>query len=726
VDLRIPVIFICFVILAFAPDVSAQTVKRIPLATEMELLDVISVDEQIHLVTKEGIYNFNNLIPEQVVHFADKTLTKPYQNYSRKDGVFCYPLAMGDYACFNSNTMLTDFRSGRKDKGIFLKRKRDKLFINSSAYLSNGRHWRMAKPLNDYSHFADGQLFRDKAYLANKEDGVYILNERLEPEVLTTKDGLESNRCTAITVCGDRDFYVGHKGSVTRIKGKEIKTFDLIPYIGPHAVCEMEVVKERKVWGITYNKLFSITDDKVQVHNLDLLPGELLMAIHISKDDNVWVLSDRAMYLLPCEILPKMSLATSKTEEPAEIYDIRGNTYYSNGVSVYKYRPESQSWQRERRRKAPIKVIPDYEGHPLLILKDNKGVHIHKVNANLLSEMTFTEDQVENVQLVNSSKLISTATSLYQRVGNEFKVLNEAEDHFYKVIATDFGHYAFAQSGVYKILSEAATPLLSTFNNFQYSTSKNQFYADEKVVTFTASGIQLIDAKNESLDVINVTPLKILDILEGETVVWLLTTKSILAINKAKMLDGKLEVVKTLPLYDNLPNGRLERREGDELWAVGSDKIFKVKSSTAVGGVQPRLRLHKIINASGRSIYTDKEKVSVPFSELPLTLVYKSSSYWTDNIRYAFHVNHDGKNISEWTTKPTYILDGEEGGKYTVNAKYKDDIYGVNIQAPTLTIEVKESAIVEAGASRYFLIPISLISLLILGLVGSLYRKKAV
>lgn len=708
-------------------SVSAQVYKRIPVDLSGKLHDVISIDDRIHIVASDGIYDFNNLTAEKLAILDEKTIMPPLQNYSDTDEAFYYPMDFGGYTSYDKHKALMSMESGNVEDGIILKRKDGtKWLINSSLYRLDLEEWSLVKSFDQYPSFSDGKVLRNKIFLSSYGKGIYILNDRLEVERFTEEEGLSNDYCTSLCLKNESEIYVGHRGGLSIVKGAEIEKVNLQSQIGKAMVTELEMDKEGKLWGLTGHVLFYYFNDEINKIKIELKPGEKLESFHISDDQNLWVLSDRAMYLLPNNVTPSWKIVNKNREgKLVDFYNIRGKDYYSDGKSVYSLDAKKNSWQKELRKKAPEHVLTYAGGHPILVFANNKGMCLHSKSAKKLKGFTIPdEEEISCISKIGRKTYYSTENNLYEKIGQEFKLISPKEDHYYSLVEASSSVFAFGESGIYKMTKDEMVPLLSSYNNHSYPPSRNQFLLEDKLATFTRNSIHLIDSEDESLDVIQMAPLNILDIKEQDVVVWVLCSKSLIAISKSELLKGKLEIIKTLPLYQEIENGKLYQKNENELWAVSKNDVFRVDVHNSVSIYKPKFDLHKIINVNGKQIHINKKNITVvKQDDLPLEIEYKATNYWTDKIKYAFHINHDGKNISEWKSHATCKLENREAGRYTINAKYKDDIYGLSIEAEPLIVELPKTVVIEAGASRLFIIPIMIISLVVLLLIGLLGKR---
>jgi len=222
----------------------------------------------------------------------------------------------------------------------------------------------------------------------------------------------------------------------------------------------------------------------------------------------------------------------------------------------------------------------------------------------------------------------------------------------------------------------------------------------------------------------NLYQVYILDVHENGTLVWLFCSKSIVALDKVKLATGKAEIVKVIPIYQELEKGQMYKLSDDEIWAMGTDQVFRINVNDPITKYTPKMQVYKVRNQEGDELDVDDSEINVKGSDFPISVSYNGTNFWTDNINYAYHLNYDGKNVSEWRNENAYKMNYLGTGKYTLNAKFKDDIYGVNVSAPKVSINVLQYGKNKAGSKKKWL-PILAISSLILCCLYFLTRKKS-
>jgi len=708
--------------------VSAQAYKKVDIKLKDELIDLVSLeDDHVHLITSKGIYDFNILDPSPLALLKDKTIRQTSQNYSHKDKVCFFPLKFGGYVAYNKNHKVLKIESGNLEDGILLQtRNGHKWLANNSLYKNIDGKWKHKHNITSFSGLTDGKSYKDNIWLCSRSEGVYKFDYSLKMEHYDQAQGLLSNNCTALHVIDSDNAVIGHKGGLSTISPEGIEHIDLNNEIGTEPILELEMDNAGMLWILSSRSLISLENGHKKSVDLDLNDGEELVAIHLGSDQNIWLLSNQSLYVIPNTELKIYTIPSDKQSESIlDFYQIRDKNYLSDGRKVYSLAKGENNWNIEPKKEAPVTVINDKKGNPSLIFKNNKGIKLSTKNAKIIKKLSIPEtEEIINIDLIKDRKYYSTKSNLYEVYANELKLLSHKEDQFYKVLETENGIFAFAQNGIYKVQDDKIVPLLATYKNATYPFSRNQFQIDNKLFVAKNNSIQIIETLNESIQDVPLRPLEILDVHENGTLVWLFCSKSIVALDKGKLTNGKAEIVKVIPIYQQLDKGQMYKLSDDEIWAMGKDKVFRIKVNDPITAYTPKMFVYKVTNSEGEELSNTDNIINVQNSDFPLSVSYNGTNFWTDKINYAYHLNYDGKNISEWRSENTYEMNYIGPGKYTLNAKFKDDIYGVNVSASKVVINVNSEGRSGSHRKKKWL-PIIVISSLILCCLYFLTRKRS-
>ena len=691
-----------------------------------EYIDLISLEgdsKYLHLVTSEGIYACINSHCRRVSSVEDADIMFPDQSFRTSSDQLYFPLSNGEILNFSKKGG-RQFKIG--EEGRIVKSENDDLWlVNDSIQYkkAKGFKWsRLDEPQIQYEQTTDVVIYNSDVIISTAARGVYTIT----PSDLgynithyTTEKGLLSNHCTAVNSHTNNRFIVGHKAGLSIVDARTVSTISLATYTDQDLL-EIESDKYGNIWCITATQLFLINDKReINAIDLSLKEYEEVRAIDIGEGSSVNVLTSHRIIVVPKTEIEIFHIRNAREAEgkAVQLYQIRNNFYYSDTRKVYAL--ENNKWVYHKKKKAPKQVIHDELSNPYLIFANNRGKRFSKTNARPLSRIAIPEgESLHNICHIGNSTYYCTDNSLYEKVGSQFKLISHKEDAFYKVVSTRFGIFAFAEHSIYRIIDDAARPLLASYRNTTFPDSDNQFQLEDKLVTFNAESIRLIDTQNESILNLSMRPLHILDITENGSLVWILCKKSLIAISKSELAQGKIDIKKVIPLYHPpLIDGHLYKISEDEIWIQSADRLYRIDVNDPVIQYKPHLFLNNANTIKGSNLKPEGDSYEIHADDLPIEFEFKSTNRWTDNINYAYYLNHEGKNTSEWTKSNIYEFNPTSNGKYTLTAKLKDDIYGVNIFNEDIHINVE--GLVEARPPKkpLYWIPISILAVLLLWFV---------
>ena len=712
---------------------TAQSYKSVDVDLSEELIDLISFNNKhIHLVTSRGIYDFNDLIPSPLkLVDAGDPVQRPLQTFTRLDNHCYYPLKMGDFIFSDRNQNLRIVESGDLDNGLILvTRSGKKWLVNTSMYEHLHGKWQFTKSVGPKAgSIKDGKTYQDELWLIYEKGGVVKVDENKELRNYTKLDGLYDDNPSTISIAGDGSIFVGHRSGLSIITPNGVQSVELDLKSPLSTISEIEHDNNGKTWIITKKGLYTYQEGKTSEVKVDLKPKENFVSLQIAKDQNVYVLTSDRVLILPNTNLKHYTIDNKNPKESVvSFYQIRGNQYYSDTKSVYKLDQEEGIWKVDKKKKAPHSIVHDNRSNPILVSKNNRGTCIDRNHAGVKYKVSVPEgEKLQNLIRIYKKKYYATATNLYENNYGGFKLISHKEDSYYNVLHTINGDYAFAQHGIYRLDEDQMTPLLASYNNSSFPYSTNQFVLIDKLVTFKENSIQLVNTRNESIQELGMHPLKILDIQQTETSVWLLCEKSLIALDKSQLYQGKIRTLKVIPTYLILDEGQLHMPSEKELWAVGKKSILKININDPVTIYKPSMMLLKAEDKDGNLLEGEgAHDYAIKIAQMPVSLTYVASNHWTDNITYTFHTNNEGRNLSEWKSENIYELDENKSGHYIITAKFKDDIFGMNIYAEPVTINVAEQIVISGQKGNNHRIPFILISLLSLCILYIIFRSKIV
>ena len=689
--------------LSIEPDASGQ------------FIDIVSLKGDVgyvKLVTTDGIYKCDANTCH-LIHKVDQgAITFPSKSWSSNLKQVYFPLDDGNHLEYSISGV--DYLE-LEEEGILLKSNDGLWLINDSIKVKtiNSFKWQTFNiPQIQSVDYSDIIFCQNDLVISTWDQGVYSVSfsdYNYELKHFSTAKGLMSDYCTAINCRGDKHLIVGHNAGISIIKGFSTRKVNLSKYTSED-ILEIESDKYGNIWCMTSSQILMVNEKyEVQIIPLPLADFEEIRAIDIGEGASVNVLTSDRIFIVPKTEIEIFNIRNAQKAErrPVQLYQIRNNYYYTDGQKVYAL--ENNKWVHHRRKKAPSAVVNDSDGNPYLFF-NNKGKKYSKINAQLLDRVTIPDgESINNICKVNGKKYYCTDTGLYEYSRGQLILLSHKQDAFYNVVATDSGLFAFAEHSVYRLQNDKTVPLLASYRNTTFPNSVNQFPLDDKLITFNASSIRIIDTKDESILDLNLRPMQILDIKENKALVWVLCEKSLIALDKSALSEGNIEIKKVIPLYEPpLSDGQLYKISDDEIWIQAIDRLYRVDVDDPVVDYMPKIYLDHVNNIKGDDVQKEDGRYRLHASELPAEFVFKSTNRWTENVNYAYYLNHDGKNISEWTKDNIFEFSPESNGLYTLTAKLKDDIYGTNIFNDDINIIVKGMSVgPESSRKPWYWIPIA-------------------
>lgn len=711
----------------------AQTQISFTPEVDGELLDLVSYEERVQLVSSQGLYDLNLTETQLVQSLGDREILKPLQATNPHQKRMYYPLSDSSLVVLKRSRLITQLES---QQGIFLKTSGGNTWlVTDSIYLDKGENrydgfeaFESFNPPGQY--YTDGAAIDNQILLSTAELGVIKITrpkgtDDYKIHHYNESNGLYSNHATTLQIFNKDEFGVGHPDGVSFVSYGKVRYQDLSTH-ATSPVIQMAKDQTGRYWAATEDRLFLIFKKGYRPVDLQLEMNEDIRRIVLRPDNSLFVMTNERIHIVPYIQEEELEVVNSNQKQPVCYYSIRNKNYYSDGQMVYCLRPEDETWEPHPKKQAPLRTIKDARGNTTLVFKNNKCLKLSGRSATRLSKFSIPDgEELVNICKIGTSKYYCTGSNLYEGNNAHFKLINDQNDRFYKVIESEEKKYAFGATGIYLIDGEEVSPLLASYKNSRFPLTYNQFLSDGKLVTFDENNLKILDEATQGMVDVNVSPLKILDIKEVDAEVWILCKKSLLAVRKSTLLEGKFDIIQVIPHYKELEKGTLELEGDSKMVIVSNNSIIKVDLEERQTYVEPTIRIAKVKTVDGNVIKATKGQFLLSADDLPVQFQFCSDNYWTDNIKYSYHVNHDGKNSSEWKQVNLFNFDADENGKYTLVAKYKDDIYGSKVTSKPILINVSdflEDEQVELSTTVKPS-PIILISLLLLCSIVFLWRK---
>ena len=616
----------------------------------------------------------------------------------------------------------------------------NKKYLDAAIYLryENGDNWKVTdkiwfrnkddvnyafKLFEDYNPenttYTDGAVFQQVIWLSTAAEGIVRIEKpkgdsRFRVRKYVEGTDLLSNECTALCRYGTNGVIIGHYGGLTCLGDFLVDFSDIT--VQP---VKQILVDDEIIWCLTQDAIIKVSGTKATAIDLpELEEDEKLLRMEIKKDKSLLLLTEESFHLIPYQPFESQIVENAQPERAVQFYQIRSNKYYSDGESVYGYNTKTQEWENHPGKKVPTQVVSE-DNRVTLLYGDNTGSVITKDSAKTLIYISETQSDILGYSRKYGKEYHLTRNGIYLRNnGGEFLRLNQEEDSFYKHIRTYDGlEFAFGETGIYQIQDQELLPVDGIGKHEIFPYSQNQFYFEDKLVTFSKRSLKVLDLPTSTLTSVNLAPLKILDILEKEDFVWVLTEKSLISISKNSLLSGEKIISAVLPLNQALPeearlvNGLI----GDQIFVAGKSQLLEIDLEAIQTDYRSQMHLVYIEDKKENRVVPRDGIYKVGMDDLPLTLSFSPNIYSNASAKYSFHLNHEGKNNSVWKNDGQYEFDVEESGKYTLVAKYIDDIYGIkHITESTQLYVSKNPVLATTSEVSLWRVPLILITLLLL------------
>lgn len=702
-----------------------------------ELIDMVPYQNRLILVSSNGIYDLNLKETRLIQTLGEREIFKPLQNVNPQQKRMYYPVSDSSMVALHRGKLRKELQYGQ---GIYLKTTDgDRWLISDTIALDQARtdirEFRKFEQFNPPGqYYTDGATYENNILLSTAELGVVKISKPkgtsdYKVKIYNEQAGLLSNHCTSLRIFSKDHFAIGHPEGISVVQYGRARYHSLSMH-ATSPIIQVALDHSDRYWAATSDRIFLITGNDYEPLDLNLDYNEEIRKILVRPDNSLLVMTNSNLHIIPDLYRKKYQIVNKREDRPVSYYSIRNNKYYSDGKTVYCLDKAKDNWEPHLKKAAPQRIIKNDAGHTTLVFKNNKCLKLSDRTASRLSKFSIPDgEDLININQIGSNKYYCTGSNLYEGNNQHFKLINEENDVFYKVLETEKGgRYAFGAKGIYAIEDNEMTPLLASYKNSKFPLSNNQFATDGKLVTFNKQSIKIIDEESSAPIDVNVAPLEILDIRQLEGQVWVLSKKSLISLRKSSLLAGRFDIINVIPHYQELEQGTLEIEGDKRMVIVTESNIFQLKLDELHPHQEPTIRIAKVETAAGNILQASRGSYEINEADLPVTFDFCSDNYWTDNIKYSYHVNHNGKNSSEWKKENIFSFDAVQNGKFTLVAKYKDDIYGSQVMSDPILINVSGfpeelPSELSAGPNHTPFIVISLLLLCSVLLFGRMFRK---
>ncbi len=414
------------------------------------------------------------------------------------------------------------------------------------------------------------------------------------------------------------------------------------------------VLTKEKLYTINHNELstdFEINTDR----------SEEIINFYVDNGDNVWLLTHNQVIIITPHHLHKYDLAPA--HEIYKPYKIRDKLYCSNGLRVMqKYNEE---WHERNNLKAPQNVTISGSGDTYLIY-ENRAEKLSKDNAQLIETIDrFRGELIEDI----NTDYVCTSESVYK---NRVKI-SQSVDQYYKSIIHNDQVIILGQSGIYTYTNGQFRLLKST----QIPQSKNYFIQDGHVFYFSDNTIHHIEIENpENEGILVIKKSKILDFISDDNHLIILTTSSVLYIDKELLLRDRVLMDKVIPISPRLTDATLSMIDGD-VWISTRESLTLIDADNAMGQQLPALSL----------IYTPHH--------YDISTTLKSNNFYSDKINYTYYINTSEGSKTIWTKDPDLTVERDPNTDINIIAKMNDDVFAQDIYSNDVTISATKSTLLD-------------------------------
>lgn len=676
---------ICYVlVILVCQNLDAQSISLYDPQIQGDHLDLITIPEKgLHILASDGIYKVTTDQAVKIKNFPT-SLASAFRSQNINDNPHFIKSPQGYVWRLNTSYDLEnldiDFRNcaiGSLDKKIYAVQKDIRVF--------DGNEWTIIDLPESSSQYLDISFSNNSLWIAHYKHGVFQLDQ---DEILTqflSEDGLFQSTSTSIDTHND-SIIVGHNGGLSIFANEDWTTLDLSKWIVKAPILDIECNNKEEIFLMSPKRLLKLTNGSIHPISLTLQKSEELIAIVIDDFEVLWILSNKRLFSLKQKATEyfhdKSSDLTNK------LYRIRNNTYFSNGIQVFKYNPISSKWLLNPNKKAPNEVSVDQEGHTSLIFNPEYIMKVNDQTGKIIYRVRLPKNErVLNDVVLDKDHYLCTDKALFKFENRQLKRLQCSTDSFYNVIKHHDQYYALAKRGIYAIEGDSLNPLLGFYNNTIFPLTKNQFELENEIISFTPNAILKINLSEGNSQSIEFPHLNILDICKVQDRLFVLTERSLLSLElKDLTIDPTLNFIDHFE--KTLEEGQLYKLE-DDLWIGTQGGLYRVKDPNTSTIPYPRLSFSEAFDSQeNRLLPNANASINVHMEHLPLKLAYVSNDNLNTNQQFTFHIGGPTGNQTQWQNESSFLFEPNQAGQYVVRVKRNDDVFGRSIISESLTINV--------------------------------------
>ncbi len=410
---------------------------------------------------------------------------------------------------------------------------------------------------------------------------------------------------------------------------------------------------------LTKDKCLTIGNNKLRVdYEVDNENTDELISIHEDQNRNLWILSDKDIHIITPEYYRQYELPSG--DKLYQAYKIRDRMYCSNGSQILEL--ISDTWQIRNDLRPVRNISIDSSQNPFLIYNDKAILHDRSSAAIMRQEDGFPEEIITDI----NDHYISTTHNLYH---NRVKI-SPSSDHYYKTLRYMDKVIAIGQSGIY--LKDKNQLRLIFSATLPYS--KNYFIDKGVIFFFSENTLNHISIEEPEIEnPIALKKSKILDIFSKDEDLIVLTSNSVLYLDKKSLLRKRATIDHVIPIAPKLNQGQLTEID-DQLWVTTNN------SCLSINGIQD-----DTIDIPSLHLYHAEDNNSI-------NTYLKTDNFYSDRLNYTYYINTPTDQRMIWTRDPNLTLDYPSDTEVNIIAKMSDNVFVQDIYSNNVTISAKDYA----------------------------------
>lgn len=406
---------------------------------------------------------------------------------------------------------------------------------------------------------------------------------------------------------------------------------------------------------------YYLTDNSINLINgrsqykwkVPLMEDEELRGFAIDKNKMVFIISDQRI-IIRSDLSNKIYSIDGSNF--TSLYGIKENKYVSNQEEVYQLIDDE--WKLRENLKPPLHIY-DNSVDPFLVY-ENYSAKLSSANAKVLDQKYSFPNEIIKYSI---GPYICTDHNFYN---NRIRI-NDDEDHFYKIVSRGEKNYLLSKSGIYEVEKNLTKKLINT----DISISQNHRIINGILYYHNTETISTFELVTQEERKIPVNWTEILDIYPTQENIAVLTSKSLVFVDRINLKRNRFSVNKIIPLCDSISSGQITFLD-DNIWITCNKGILKINSVANNKNMLPSIELNGSFNDN--------------------TLLFKSNNYLTDQLNYTFHIRNGLETQTIWNKNSELEIE-EMSGDIELTAKMRDDVFLQNVYTENISLQASRSKI---------------------------------